>query len=102
LCIHFSVAIMTTLDKAVQGQAYWIAGVLPSPELPERARQLKELGFFQGEEVVLMRRTQPGSDPLVVRIGLSTFALRRAEAACVLVEAVHPVMAVQVREAVHA
>lgn len=81
---------MTSLDQAIQGQTYWIADVLPSPELPERARQLKELGFFAGEEVVLMRRTQPGSDPLVVRIGLSTFALRRAEAACVLIRADKP------------
>ena len=28
----------------------------------------------------------PGADPLVVRIGQSTFALRRAEADCVLLE----------------
>ena len=75
---------MTSLDFAIQGQAYRIADVIPSPDLPERARQLRELGFFKGEQVVLMRRTQPGNDPLVVRIGLSTFALRRAEAACVL------------------
>ena len=32
-----------------------------------------------------MARGLPGGDPLVVRIGQSTFALRRAEAACVQV-----------------
>ena len=36
---------------------------------------------------MLMARSMPGGDPLVVRVGLSTFALRRAEAACVMVEA---------------
>jgi len=32
-----------------------------------------------------MARGLPGGDPLVVRIGQSTFALRQAEAACVRV-----------------
>ena len=35
-----------------------------------------------------MARALPGGDPLVVRVGQSTFALRRAEAACVEVAAV--------------
>ena len=60
-----------------------IVDVRDDPSVPERARQLRELGFLRGEQVMLLRRTQPGNDPLVVRIGLSTFALRRAEAACV-------------------
>jgi ferrous iron transport protein A len=34
---------------------------------------------------MLLRSFMPGGDPLVVRIGVSTFALRRAEAACVRV-----------------
>jgi len=37
---------------------------------------------------MLMARGRPGGDPLVARIGQSTFALRRAEAACVRVAAV--------------
>ena len=36
---------------------------------------------------MLITRGLPGGDPLVVRIGQSTFALRRAEAACVRVAA---------------
>jgi ferrous iron transport protein A len=39
-----------------------------------------------GEEVMVMARGLLGADPIVVRIGQSTFALRRAEAACVRVE----------------
>jgi len=49
-------------------------------------QQLADLGFTPGERAVVMRRGWPGSDPLAVRVGSSTFALRRAEAACVLVE----------------
>ena len=54
---------------------------------PEWARWLEEIGFIVGEHVMLMARALPGGDPLVVRIGQSTFALRRAEAACVRVAA---------------
>jgi ferrous iron transport protein A len=49
----------------------------------ERARELADIGFVPGEAVMVMTRGWPGGDPLVVRVGLSTFALRRSEAACV-------------------
>ena len=74
------------LHSAQPGVHYRIVGVQDDSAVPERKRQLMELGFLRGEQVVLLRRTQPGNDPMVVRIGLSTFALRRAEAACVLIE----------------
>jgi ferrous iron transport protein A len=51
----------------------------------ERARQLADLGFTPGELVAVLARAWPGGDPLVVRVGPSRFALRRAEAACVRV-----------------
>jgi ferrous iron transport protein A len=52
----------------------------------ERARQLADLGFVPGEFVTVIARAWPGGDPLVVRVGHSRFALRRAEAACVRVQ----------------
>ena len=52
---------------------------------PERLRQLADLGFVPGEPVAVLARAWPGGDPLVVRVGQSRFALRRAEAACVRV-----------------
>jgi ferrous iron transport protein A len=36
--------------------------------------------------VSVAARAWPGGDPMVVRVGLSRFALRRVEAACVRVE----------------
>jgi len=51
---------------------------------PEWASQLHDLGFVPGERVQLMARGL-GGDPLVVRVGWSTYALRLAEADCVRV-----------------
>ena len=45
--------------------------------------RLLEVGFLPGERVRVVARAFPGGDPLAVRIGDSTFALRRAEAACI-------------------
>lgn len=53
----------------------------------EWVRWLEEIGFMPGEQVMVMARGALGGDPLVVRVGLSTFALRRAEAACIHVGA---------------
>ena len=74
------------LDRAPLGQAYRVRHVHAPGDAPERARQLEEIGFFAGEDVMVMTRGFPGGDPLVVRVGQSTFALRGAEAACVEVE----------------
>ena len=74
------------LDEAPLGQPCLVRQVRVDQSVPERARQLEEIGFFPGEEVMVMTRGFPGGDPLVVRIGQSTFALRGAEAACVQVE----------------
>jgi len=72
-----------TLDQAQLGQPYFVHDVRVDSGMPEWARELEEIGFIPGECVTLMARGVPGGDPLVVRIGSSTFALRRAEAVCV-------------------
>ena len=77
-----------TLDRASIGQALTVRQVLAPQAAPEWERWLEEIGFIAGEQVTLMARALPGGDPLVVRVGQSTFALRRAEAACVQVTAV--------------
>jgi ferrous iron transport protein A len=75
-----------SLAQAPLGQLYAVLEVSADPQVPERARQLEEIGFFPGEQVMVMTRGFPGGDPLVVRIGMSTFALRGAEAACIQIE----------------
>ncbi len=49
-------------------------------------RALQDLGFEPGETVQVLRRAAWGGDPLVVQVGASRFALRRAEAACVALD----------------
>ena len=48
-------------------------------------RRLLELGFVTGEAVEIVAEVWPGRDPFAVRIGNTTFAIRRREAAAVLV-----------------
>ncbi|MCD9126861.1 FeoA family protein [Luteimonas fraxinea] len=49
------------------------------------ARRLGELGFVPGEPVEVMAAGPFGGDPLLVQVGYTRFALRRSEAARVLV-----------------
>lgn len=79
-------AAIHRLDQAPNGRVFTVRQVHADPRVPERARQLEEIGFHPGERVMVMARGFPGGDPLVVRIGQSTFALRGAEAACVQIE----------------
>jgi ferrous iron transport protein A len=46
-------------------------------------RRLKELGFVKGEAVRVLHRGYFGGEPLAVRVGQSTFALRLFEAALI-------------------
>ena len=78
---------LLTLDQTPIGQRCVVRDVHSPTAAPEWARWLDEIGFVPGEQVTLMARGAIGGDPLVVRVGTSTFALRRAEAACVQVEA---------------
>jgi len=66
------------------GDAGIVQHVLAPTTAPEWQRWLSEIGFIPGERVQVMTRAMPGGDPLVVRVGDSTFALRKAEAACIL------------------
>ena len=49
-------------------------------------RRLIELGFVEGEHIEIIAQAMPGGDPFVVRVGTSTFALRRREVESVWVE----------------
>ncbi len=82
----FTAAPTPCLASAPLGAPCTVVGVTAPESAPEWAGWLAEIGFMPGEPVMLMARGAFGGDPLVVRIGMSTFALRRAEAACVAVE----------------
>ena len=56
---------------------------LPSNELE---RRLIELGFVEGARVQILHEGLFGRDPIAVRVNEATVALRRREAASILVE----------------
>jgi ferrous iron transport protein A len=62
----FTVAIIDDVENAAADDAI--------------AKRLRELGFVQGEPVRIVARGPIGADPLLVQIGFTRFALRRAEA----------------------
>ena len=52
----------------------------------ELERRLIELGFVEGARVELLHEGLFGRDPIAVRVNEATVALRRREAASILVE----------------
>jgi ferrous iron transport protein A len=56
---------------------------LPAVELE---RRLIELGFVEGARVEVLHQGLFGRDPIAVRVNEATVALRRREAAAILVE----------------
>ena len=83
-------AAPVTLDALATGVAAVVQAVAAPAQAPEWAQWLDEIGFIPGERVMVTARGVPGGDPLVVRVGNSTFALRRAEAACIHLEPATP------------
>ena len=81
----FIAALPASLADAAIGDHWQVASVQAPGEMPEWAAWLEEIGFLPGESVCVLARGLPGADPLVVRVGQSTFALRRAEASCITV-----------------
>ena len=64
-------AIITGIDRAACSDAVW--------------RRLHEMGFDEGVDVEVLHRA-PLGDPIALRVGNMTIAIRRAEAALVAVE----------------
>jgi ferrous iron transport protein A len=65
-----------------------VGEVLPpaAPQDRELVLRLIEIGFLPGERVRVIARGQPGDEPIAVRLGHTTFALRRFEAAFIRVQ----------------
>lgn len=57
----------------------------------ELERRLIELGFVEGARVEILHQGLFGRDPIAVRVNEATVALRRREAAAILVEPDPPI-----------
>ena len=76
------------LSELAQGSDAVVKEVENVSELDPIARRLRDYGFVRGEPVRVVGRGPIGADPLLVQIGYTRFALRRAEAARVIIETV--------------
>lgn len=78
---------LTTLDALQAGQSATVIHLAPPAQQGgfDVQRRLMELGFVPGERIRMLKRGLPGG-PLAVKVGQSTFALRRFEAALVSIQ----------------
>mgnify|MGYP003603285134 FL=1 len=79
----------TTLNHAPVNQALIVRAVQANSAPIEWVHWLEDIGFLAGEHAMVLKRPLIAGGALVVRIGLSTFALHPQEAACVEVTAVN-------------
>ena len=77
-----------TLSQVAVGQTAVIRAIRAGNSAPEGGDiglRLLELGFVEGESLRVIAHGFPRGEPMAVRIGNTTFALRRFEADHVLV-----------------
>lgn len=77
---------LTTLDTLKAGQSATVIHLAPTAQGGvDVPRRLMELGFVPGERIRMLKRGLPGG-PVAVKVGESTFALRKFEAALVSIQ----------------
>lgn len=81
---HTSTLPPTTLDKLPVRALATIQSIKAGPhDGGALKRRLMELGFVPGERVQVLRRIFFGHGPLAVRVGTSTFAMRKLESSLI-------------------
>lgn len=80
--------LSTRLDQLPRRAQGRVTGLLPAQNAQEHSMLLRllEIGFLPGETVQVVARGGWGGDPIAVRVGQATFALRRQEASMVQVQ----------------
>ncbi|WP_027795083.1 FeoA family protein [Paraburkholderia acidipaludis] len=68
------------LSDLSKGATAYVERVEDAHERDPIAQRLRDLGFVPGEPVRVVARAPWSADPLLVQIGSTRFALRRAEA----------------------
>lgn len=78
----------TGLDTLPLRAQALVTGLVPARDAQEHSVLLRllEIGFLPGETVRVVARGGVGGDPIAVRVGQVTFALRRQEASMVQVQ----------------
>ena len=73
---------LAMLKKGESATVIGLAAAEGAEQLAIKIRLL-ELGFAAGEKIRVVAESFPRRDPMAVRVGNTTFALRRAEAAMI-------------------
>lgn len=97
MCSHLNAD--TTTDAAhhlamlKKGDSATVTGLAAANGAEQLAIKIRllELGFAVGEKIRVVAESFPRRDPMAVRIGNTTFALRRAEAA--MIQVTNPTLA---------
>jgi ferrous iron transport protein A len=80
-----STVLLSSLHAGAEGSVASVS-LGKSHEDQELALRLMEIGFLPGERIRVIARGRPGGEPIAVRLGHTTFALRIFEAAFVSVQ----------------
>ncbi|WP_426166724.1 FeoA family protein [Sandarakinorhabdus sp. DWP1-3-1] len=78
------------IERLAPGEVATIVAIDRAGLDPETAQRLHELGFDEGVDVELLHRAPFGGDPLAVRVGNMTVALRKSMAQLIEIEALAP------------
>lgn len=81
-CLESPSPSLVGLETGLSARIVSVAAATPDIS-PDLIRRLFDLGFLPGESVRVLARGPVGGEPIAVRVGTSTFALRRLEAACI-------------------
>jgi ferrous iron transport protein A len=84
-----TVAHLALLKKGDSATVTGLAEAVGDEQLAIKVRLL-ELGFAAGEKIRVVAESFPRRDPMAVRVGNTTFALRRAEAAMIQISTDSP------------
>jgi len=78
-----TVSLLGTLPKGTSGKLYAFDTI--DPQMVDR---LREMGFAEGLLIELLHQSPFGGDPIAVRVGSMTIALRRQQANLIKVQIV--------------
>ena len=73
------------LDQLPRGEVATIAAVAWESLPANEAQRMREFGFDEGVSVAKLHAGPLGADPIAIRVGRMTIAIRRAQAAAVTV-----------------
>lgn len=76
----------TRIDQLPMGKPAIITAIDRAACDPATIRRLYEMGFDEGVDVEVLHRGPVGGCPIALRVGNVTIAIRRAQAALILVE----------------